>query len=166
MCPRAPLVGPLHIIPLALLRRATTVLLPSVQATLAAPSFRAQSILVASQLGPSPPPPKVRRPRGRRSVWGKGSHTIKSEIVGGIRARGLSLGSCTKRPPGIGHVLTTIADFRGSGVRDLHWLPRRIRDDSGMTFGIQKSSSFDSNLLQTGSNRSLKGLPPPRQHKK
>ena len=104
-------------------------------------------------MGAGPPPPKVRRPRGRRSVWGKGSHTFQSEIVGGIRARGLSLGSCTKRPPGMGHVLTTIADFRGSGVRDLHGLPRRIRGDSGMTGGIQKvrvSIRICSRLAPTG----------------
>ena len=56
----------------------------------------------------------------------------------------------THGSPGRGQILTSVADFRGWGVRALAGVPRRFRDGAGVTFGTQKKSISDPKLVPTG----------------
>ena len=50
----------------------------------------------------------------------------------------------------MGDFLTTVADFRGWGVRGLAGVPRGVRDGAGVTFGTQKRSISGPKLPPTG----------------
>ena len=60
------------------------------------------------------------------------------------------MGRCPDPCPGMGDFLTTIADFRGWGVRGLGGVPRRVRDGAGVTLGSQKRWIFGPELAPTG----------------
>ena len=42
----------------------------------------------------------------------------------------------------MGDFLTTVADYRGWGIRELAGVPRGVRDGAGVTFGTQKTWIF------------------------
>ena len=68
------------------------------------------------------------------------------------------MAGCTNPQPGMGDFLTTIADFRGWGVRGLAEVPRRVRDGAGVTLGVPKTSIFGSKLVPNGPHNDSNGL--------
>ena len=60
------------------------------------------------------------------------------------------MGRWPHRHPGMCDFLTTVADFRGWGVRELAWVSRRFRDGSGVIFGTQERSISGPKLAPTG----------------
>ena len=68
------------------------------------------------------------------------------------------MGGWTHRLPGMGDFLTTIADFRGWGVRGLAGVPRGVRDVAAGTLGVPKTSIFGSKLGPNGPHSDSNGL--------
>ena len=60
--------------------------------------------------------------------------------------------------PGMCDFLTSVADFRGWGVRELAGVPRGVRDGAGLTFGTQKRWIFGPELAPTGPQNDSNGL--------
>ena len=58
----------------------------------------------------------------------------------------------------MGDFLTSVADFRGWGVRELGGVPRRFRDGAGLTFGTQKRWIYGPELAPTGPQNDSNGL--------
>ena len=58
----------------------------------------------------------------------------------------------------MGDFLTTIADFRGWGVRGLAGVPRGVRDGAAGTLGVPKTSIFGSKLGPNGPHSDSNGL--------
>ena len=58
----------------------------------------------------------------------------------------------------MGDFLTSVADFRGWGVRELAGVPRGVRDGAGLTFGTQKRWIYGPELAPTGPQNDSNGL--------
>ena len=71
---------------------------------------------------------------------------------------GLEMGRWTGASPGMGDSLTTVADFRGWGVRVLAGVPRGVRDGAGVTLGVPKTWIFGSKLVPNGPRNDSNGL--------